>query len=122
MVLEYGFGATFNTVASWLAPGGNFDFTSPVSNNGNNAVNGNVAGLTVGRGGTITGLSWLVGQNLWIRYVERNDSANDHGLGLDNFQFTAVPEPGTLGLLAGLGLLGACVFGRRLKNKKTAQA
>ena len=118
MVLEYGFGATFNAVASWIAPGGNFDFTSPVNLSGNSAVDGNVAGLTAGRGGSITGLSWAPGQTLWVRYVERNDQGDDHGLGLDNFQFTAVPEPGSLGLLAGFGLLGAFVCGRRWKNKK----
>jgi hypothetical protein len=31
MVLEYGYGASFDQVASWVAPGGNFNWTSPVA-------------------------------------------------------------------------------------------
>jgi hypothetical protein len=64
-------------------------------------------------GGTVT-TSWAAGQTLWVRWVENNDVANDHGLAIDNFSLsvTAVPEADSWAmLLAGLGLIG--FIGRR---------
>jgi autotransporter-associated beta strand protein len=87
MVLEYGFGSTFDTV-TWTAPGGNFDWTSPVATGTAAAVDGNTTGLVAGRGGTIGGLNWTTGQTLWVRWIERNDAGNDHGLAIDNFAFS----------------------------------
>lgn len=110
MVLEYGFGATFDTVASWTAPGGAFDFTSPVVGSTAAAVDGNVAGLVGGLGGTVSSLTWNVGDTLWVRWIENNDAGNDHGLGIDNFSFSAVPAPGAAALL---GLGGLMVARRR---------
>lgn len=88
MVMEYGFGAAFESVA-WSAPGGNFDFISPIHSaaatlNGNDAAN-RVAGL----GGALGGLPWSAGETLWIRWIENNDAGNDHGLGIDNFSLTS---------------------------------
>lgn len=107
MVLEYGFGATFASVTTWTDPAGAFSFTGPVATASAAAVNGNVAGLVADRGGSLTGLTWTNGSTLWVRFIERNDSGNDHGLAIDNFEVTkvAVPEP-TAALLGGLGLLG----------------
>jgi hypothetical protein len=113
MVLEYGIGATFASVASWTAPGGNFDWTSPVATSTAAAVDGNSAGLVAGRGGTISNLSWANGQTLWIRWIENNDVGNDHGLAIDDFSFSAVPEPNTGLLLAGLLFAGAWRTRRR---------
>ncbi len=117
MQLEYGFGSSFTSVSSWVPPGGNFDWTSPVFVNTSSgaAVNGNAAGLVAGRGGTITGLNWINGDKLFIRWVERNDVNNDHGLAIDNFQFsaTAVPEPTAAGLLALTGIAGMAFRRRR---------
>lgn len=109
MVLEYGFGATFGTVASWTAPGGNFDWASVVNSATAAAVDGNAAGLVANRGGTVSNLTWNQGDTLWIRWIENNDTGNDHGLGIDNFSFSATPEPATMGLLA----IGALVALRR---------
>ena len=118
MVMEYGFGAGFTAVVAWTAAGAAFDFTSPVATAIAAAVDGNAAGLVATIGGSLTlGSSWANGSNLWIRWVERNDVGNDHGLALDNFSLTsadaAVPEPGTLST-AGLALLAAIgLRGRR---------
>ena len=107
MVLEYGFGATFDTVTTWTAPGGSFDWTSPIATATAAAVDGNAAGLVSGLGGTISSLTWDVGDTLWIRWIENNDAGNDHGLAIDNFSFSAVPAPGAAALLGLGGLLVA---------------
>jgi autotransporter-associated beta strand protein len=112
MVLEYGFGNTFDTV-TWTAPGGNFDWTGPVATATAAPVDGNVAGLVNGRGGTVNGLNWTTGQTLWIRWIERNDQVNDHGLAIDNFMLSwtgsviAVQYWDANGSTAGIGGNGA---------------
>lgn len=108
MVLEYGFGASFGAVSAWTAPGGSFDFTGPIASTTAAAVDGNVAGLVGGLGGTIA-TTWAPGDTLWLRWIERNEFGTDHGLAIDNFSLsvTAVPEPGTWALLlAGLATVG----------------
>jgi hypothetical protein len=112
MVLEYGFGGTFQTVSTWTAPGGNFDWTSPVNAATAAAVDGNSAGLVANRGGTISNLTWPNSETLWVRWVERNDSGSDHGLAIDSvsFQAVAIPEPGAFlfgGLIFGVIAIGA---------------
>jgi hypothetical protein len=109
MVLEYGFGDTFATVASWTAPGGNFDWTTPIATTTAAAVDGNTAGLVSGRGGLVSNLSWNDGDTLWIRWVERNEAGNDHGLAIDNVSFSAIPTPGSAALLG----MGGLIIGRR---------
>lgn len=107
MVLEYGFGSSFGTVV-WTTPGGSFNWSSPVTGSTAAVVDGNAAGKVAGVGGTVT-TNWAAGDTLWVRWTERNDSGNDHGLAIDNFSLsvTAVPEPGALALLlAGLGVIG----------------
>ncbi len=98
MILEYGIGGSFASITNWIAPGGNFDWTSPVATGTAAAVNGNVAGLVAGRGGTVGSLTWGSGDTLWIRWKEINDVGNDHGLAIDNFSLAwdtvVVPEPG----------------------------
>lgn len=109
MVLQYGFGNAFGDVTTWNAPGGNFDWTSPVVAATAGAVDGNVAGKVSNRGGTIINQNWTTGSTLWVRWFENNDAYNDHGLAIDNFSLsvTAVPEPKNYAmLLAGLGVMG----------------
>ncbi len=108
LVLEYGYGASFGAVPSWNAPGGNFDFTSPVVGATAAAIDGNGVGQVTGLGGSITS-SWAAGDTLWLRWADRNDLGSDHALAIDNLSFsvTAVPEPGTVALLlAGLAAVG----------------
>jgi len=110
MVLEYGFGATIDAVGSWTAPGALFDFTSPVVGATAAALDGNAGpNRTSGVGGTVSSLSWTNGDTLWFRWIENNDSGNDHGLAIDNFGFRGVPSPGALALLGVSGV----VAGRR---------
>jgi hypothetical protein len=114
MALQYGFGASFGAVSTWISPGGSFDFTSPTTGATAAALDGNAAAnRTAGLGGTISNLNWANGSHLWVRWVENNDAGNDHGMGVDNFSFSghAVPEPATIAL-GSLGFLGL-VFGAR---------
>lgn len=111
MVLEVGFGAGFADVGTWTALGGSFDWASPVTGAGSGAVDGNGAGLVSGVGGSFA-TDWAAGDTLWLRWTERNDFGNDHGLAIDNLALTvtAVPEPGTYAmLLSGLLAIGAFV-------------
>lgn len=96
------------------------NFTSPVFANltSGGAVDGNVAGRVAIGPVTVTGISWLPGTDLWLRWTDLNDSGNDHGLAIDDLNFSAlqaVPEPSTFVLL-GIGSL-AVLFRRRLVRK-----
>lgn len=115
MVLQWGIGTAFTDVTTWNTPGGAFNWSSPVTANTTTgaAVDGNVAGLVADRGGEISDLNLADGSTLWFRWIENNDTGNDHGLAIDNFEVTAVavPEPAAA-LLGSLGLL-ALLFRRR---------
>lgn len=105
-VLEYGFGATFAAVPAWTAAGAGLNFTGPIASTTAAAVDGNVAGFVPEIRGTISSLTWNPGDTFWLRWIEVNEAGNDHGLAIDNFSFSAVPEPSAavtaLSLLAGM--------------------
>ena len=86
MTLEYGFGSTFASVATWkAAPGSGFNFTSPIHTATAAALDGNLAAnRTTGLGGTFSSLGWTADSTLWVRWVENNDEGNDHGLAIDD--------------------------------------
>lgn len=88
MILEYGFGASFAAVSAWVSPGNTFDWSSVVNSTTAGAVDGNIAGRVSNKGGTINALNWANESTLWIRWVERNDAGNDHGLAIDDFSFS----------------------------------
>lgn len=81
-------------------------FTSPVfTNTGSGAgVDGNVAGRVNNITTTVTGISWTPGTDLWLRWADLNDIGNDHGLGIDDVNFSSTPEPASLSLLALAGI------------------
>jgi len=93
MVLEYGFGAGLDTVAQWIAPGAAFDWSAPVVGTTAAAVDGNGAGRIDDVGGDLTGLDWNSGETLWLRWTERNDAGNDHGLALDDLSLSVAAAP-----------------------------
>jgi hypothetical protein len=67
-------------------------------------LNGNLPINQSPRSGTLTNLNWQVGESLYLRWQDVNNSGNDAGLAIDNFEFS-IPEPTSmvLMLLAGLG-------------------
>ena len=106
MAVEFGFGANFTSVVWTAAP--SLSWTSPLFGAPAAAIDGNVAGLVPGLGGTVM-LDWAVGNTLWVRWIEADNPGGDHALAIDNLSFsvTAIPEPGTTALLlAGLAAVG----------------
>jgi hypothetical protein len=82
-----------------------------ITGNGNLAAN-----RTVGLGATVQGITWAPGDVLWLRWVDFNDRASDHGMAIDDFFFSASPVPAPAAawmMLAGLGLLAPMVARRR---------
>jgi hypothetical protein len=55
--------------------------------------------------GTVSGISWLPGETLFVRWSDENVAGNDRGMAIDNVSFSAVPEPGVAGLTCVAGLL-----------------
>ena len=39
--------------------------------------------------GALSNLNWGSQQTLWLRWIERNDTGNDHGLAIDDFSLAA---------------------------------
>ena len=95
MLLEYGYGASFDQVATWTAPGGNFNWASPVATATSAAVDGNNAGRAGNLGGTLnlSASPWAANATLWLRWIENNDVGNDHGLAIDDLTITTAQPP-----------------------------
>lgn len=54
---------------------------------------------------TLNNLLIPIGSTFWIRFQDDNISGQDHGLAVDNFSLTAIPEPSSLLLLASAAFL-----------------
>lgn len=88
--------------------------SAPVTTNGPLDGNANAVLLS----GTIP-VTLDPGQSLFLRWTDVNETGNDAGLALDNFNITgqtaAVPEPSTYAMIA--GALGLLVFGQRTRRR-----
>lgn len=107
LTVEYGYGATFATVASWTPAGSSFEFTSPQTTATAAALDGNLpANRMAAIGGTVTPAGpWAAGTTLWIRWADVNDAGNDHGLGIDTVSFslpTTLVTPPAAPTIAGI--------------------
>jgi len=103
LTFDYKVGAAALQEAGFSTDVAALTFTSPTFTNTGSGVglDGNLAAnRTVIGPVTVTGINWANGTDLWIRWTDLNDSGNDHGLGIDDLQFSAeVPEPSTITLL-----------------------
>lgn len=97
--------ATFTDVAVLDFTSPTFGGTSATALDGNAAANRTAIGPV-----TVAGLNWQPGTDLWIRWADINNAGNDHGLGIDDLEFsaTAIPEPSSLAvaLAVAVALLG----------------
>jgi uncharacterized protein len=95
------------------------NFLSPTTGATATALNGNdAANRTVFAPTVLTGLTLNPGEEIFLRFLDIDDSGNDHGLAVDDFTASfsvVVPEP-TVVALAGLGLLGYTFWRRNLKR------
>ncbi len=103
---------------SWVNMGSAFDFTSPIASATASALDGNAAANRVsGIGGTYTPSTPILnGSTFFLRWADPDDAAADHGIAIDNFTFSAVPEPSVY-MLLGVGLL---FCGQRFLRRKRA--
>jgi hypothetical protein len=62
----------------------------------------------------LQGVTLNPGDQIFLRWLDIDDSGNDHGLAVDDFtvNLSVVPEPSTA-VLGGMALLGFTVFRRR---------
>jgi hypothetical protein len=108
MTVQYStFATAINDSPAYSSTTG-LDWTTPVFTNTTTgaAVDGNSAGKVTVAPTLVTGFYWAPGTDLWIRWVDPRLTGNQHGMAIDNVTFTATPEPGSIMLLAGAGLLG----------------
>lgn len=81
---QYQIAATSLTAGSWI----NFDaldFTGPIATATAGALDGNAAANRQSLSGSLTGLNLAPGEEIWFRWLDPNDSGNDHGLAIDDF-------------------------------------
>lgn len=91
-------------------------FTSPFFSATATAIDGNIDGRVAISGVTVSGINWLPGTDLWLRWADTNDPNNDHGLAIDDVSFMAVvPEPASV-WVAGTSAL--VLLGRRRPRRK----
>ncbi len=103
---------------SWVNMGSSFDFTSPIVSGTAGALDGNAAANRVaGIGGTYTPSAPIPnGTTFFLRWADPDNASADNAVSLDNFSFSAVPEPSVY-MLLGVGLL---FCGQRFLRRKRA--
>lgn len=93
LVVEFQTGATVTdlTAGTWTSAGAGLTFTSPLITSGATALDGNAsANRVTGLTATITfGTPLPNGEEVMIRWVDLNDSGNDHQLAIDDVSVTA---------------------------------
>jgi uncharacterized protein len=90
---QYQVGATSLTNGIWTDFNA-LDFTSPIFGTiSSGALDGNAAANRVALSSSITGLTVLPNQEVWLRWQDINDANNDHGLAVDNLAVTAMSNP-----------------------------
>lgn len=90
------------------------DFLSPTTGASAAALDGNnAANRTLFSNVVLTGVTLNPGEEIFLRWLDIDNSGNDHGLAVDDFSvsFSSVPEPASA-TLGGLGLLAVLLYRR----------
>jgi hypothetical protein len=120
LVVQYSLNATSvnDTGATWTSVSA-LTFTSPIVGATTAVVlDGNLTANRASLSTTVTA-TWLSNSDLWIRWIDLNDSGNDHILAVDNVSLTAtaasvIPEPSTYAAIFGaLALVGVALRRRQ---------
>ncbi|NJO39967.1 MAG: ExeM/NucH family extracellular endonuclease [Cyanobacteria bacterium CRU_2_1] len=86
---QYQVGATSLISGSWIDFNA-LDFTTPTFGTTTaSALDGNAAANRSTLSTTVSGLSILPGQEIWLRWQDSNDANNDHGVAIDDFSISA---------------------------------
>jgi hypothetical protein len=103
---------------TWVSLGAAFNFTSPINTSTGSALDGNAsANRVAGIGGTFTpSTAILNGSVFYLRWADPDDTGSDAALAVDNFTFSAIPEP-SIYMLLGVGIL---LCGQRFLRGKRA--
>jgi uncharacterized protein len=104
-------------VNSWVGFSG-LDFISPTTGATAATLDGNATGNQVLFNNVLlTGVTLNAGEGIFLRWVDIDDSGNDHGFGVDGFStsFTVVPEPATWAIGGILALVGLAFRSRSRK-------
>ncbi|MEQ1905661.1 MAG: PEP-CTERM sorting domain-containing protein [Pirellulaceae bacterium] len=114
LTFDYNIGNGISINSAGYVPVSQLDFAGPVVGPPGGLLNGNlpvnrVAGISF----WVNGVNWLPGQQMKLRWSDVDDPGTEHGLGIDNFSFTAIPEPTTFGLGSLVGLAALAIFRRR---------
>jgi hypothetical protein len=94
------------------------NFASPTVGSTAGALDGNAtANRTVFNNIVLSGVTVAAGSGIFLRWVDIDDSGNDHGFGVDDLSvsFSPVPEPSTLAVGGCLALLGLVLRNRSRK-------
>jgi hypothetical protein len=90
-------------------------FDSPQNSGTDKNLDGNAAANRVEFTPTAVTISgWDSGTDLWIRWFDSNSSGVDHGMAIDDFSFSAVPESSQYAAIFGLSVLLLTVCRRRV--------
>jgi len=89
---EYGLGVTdlLNAGAGAFTAFTGLDFTSPVNSATAASLNGNATANRTSKTGTVTGINWLPGQSLVLRWSDTDDIGTDQMIGIDDVVFSSV--------------------------------
>lgn len=91
--------ATYLSAATGFTPVTDLDLVSPAPNNPNGAaaIDGNLPANQALRSTTIVFQTPLAnGESFFLRFQDVNDPGADAAMAIDDFQFTAVPEPSSM--------------------------
>lgn len=85
--------ATSLTSGTWT-PVSQLDFTGPIASSTAGELNGNLPANRVTLQHTIV-VNLAIGEEIWLRWEDPNDSGNDHGLSIDDFSISSIVLPVT---------------------------